>query len=320
MNQRALILGCGGMDGSHLTDILLSHGYEVHGTYRRSSVNNLSRISHVLDRITLHRAELQDGASIERIVREVRPATIYNEADQDHVGFSRDTPQVSIDVTSGAVQRLLETVLRVDKTIRVFQPLSATMFGRTTTIFQDEDTKLSPASPYACAKVAAWYICQHYRREHGLFVACGILFNHESERRGPDYLLQRIIREARLVSEGKKSHIELANINMKVDIGYSPDYMDAAYRMMQSDYATDYVIGTGLGIPIKLYAMWALEHWGLHSDLAGYIKVVEDSRFANEPTLVANTQRIYDHLGWEATTARYNLVKQIINNMKEVNV
>lgn len=305
MKKKALILGIGGMDGSHLTDILLDKDYDVHGVYRRSSYDNLSRISHALNRITLHRGDLSDGGSIDRIIREVNPDEIYNEADQDHVGFSRETPEVSVDITAGAVQRLLETVLRFNPKIKVFQPVSATMFASSNRPL-NETSPIAPASPYACAKVAAYYLCQHYRREHGLFVSCGIMFNHESPRRGPDYLLQRIVREARDLGQ-----VHISNPTDLVDIGYAPDYMCAAYQMLQLDKPVDLVIGTSVGISVYNHARCALELCG-YEDVKESIIVRSDNKFKNAPILISNIDKSVELLGNYNTLSRRELIEVLL--------
>ncbi len=320
----ALVLGCGGMDGSYLCEILVGKGYEVHGVYRRTSYNNLSRLGSTLRNIHLHKGDLSDGPSIERIIRQVLPDEIYNEADQDHVGYSKETPQVSLDITTGAVFRLLETILAVRRTNivclpynpKIFQPVSATMFGNSVPP-QNERTPFTPASPYACAKLAAYYLCQHYRREHGMFVSCGIMFNHESPRRGPDYLLQRIVRQAKLISQGKEDKIQLYNTEMEVDIGYAPDYMDAAWRILQLDKPTDLVVGTGYPAAIYEFARWALECVGISGKSSKYIEHCGDSKFRNEPTLVGNWAKLQELTGWRPTHYRKGLVKILVDNIKE---
>ena len=239
--KRVLIFGINGQDGSFLAEILLERGYEVHGFYRRSSVDNLSRIRHLLSDVTLHKGDLTDYGSVHRAVAECLPLhEVYNEADQDHVGWSQSAPSYSAAVTYGGVVNVLEAVRQLTPTTRIFQPVSATMFGYAPPR-QDETTRLYPQSPYACAKVAAYYLCQHYRREHGMFVSCGILFNHDSPRRSGDYLLQRIAR-------GEELWGDLETI---VDIGYAREYMEAVWKLMQLDRPDDFVLGTGRGYRIK---------------------------------------------------------------------
>lgn len=322
MNKKvALIFGCGGMDGSYLAELLISkQNYEVHGVYRRTSTNNLSRLSGCIRDIHLHRGDLSDGASCERIIRQVLPDEIYNEADQDHVAYSKETPQVSADITFGSVSRLLETVLDIQRTtnrkIRVFQPVSATMFGDSAPP-QNERTPFAPASPYACAKLAAYYLCQHYRREYGVHVSTGIMFNHESPRRGPDYLLQRIVRQAKLIAKGKEDKIQLYNTEMEVDIGYAPDYMDAAWRILQLNEPTDLVVGTGYPTRIAHLAVLALECVGITSNLSKYIEDCGEDKFRNEPTLTADYSELSRLTKWYPTHYRKGLVKILVDNMRE---
>ncbi len=295
MNKTALILGITGQDGSYLAERLLREGYNVHGTYRRSSVNNLVRVSHLLSRINLHRADLSDGASIERVIRDVKPNEIYNEADQDHVGFSRETPQVSIDVTAGSVQRLLETVLRQDKHIKVFQPLSATMFSgmeyKEEGLLLDENSHLQPNSPYAVAKLAAWEICKYYRRQ-GVWVSCGIMFNHESPRRGPN--------------------IEFSNLDMKVDIGYAPEYMECAYRFLQQKEPIDCTIGTSKSVTIRQFIEYALDEYIATPIVAydDYYKEIEG--FRDEPTLISCNNTLISTIDYQPTTYGRALIQKLV--------
>ena len=246
MGKRALILGVGGQDGSYLAEILLESGYEVHGLVRHSSGNNLWRIRHLLDKITLHKGDICDGVRLAMLIDELAPDEIYNEADQDSVGWSGKAPGYQIEVTYKAVSTILETLRYMGGKVRFFQPVSSTMFGDQP-YPHTETTPLKPQSPYACAKAAAFLLCQHYRREHGVYVSCGILYNHDSPRRGPDYLLQRIAR-------GEPLWGDLSTI---VDVGYAPEYMEAAYQSLQQSESRDYVIATGRGYRIADLQNWA---------------------------------------------------------------
>lgn len=247
--KRALILGIGGQDGSYLADILLEQGWVVHGMHRRSSVDNLARIAHCRDRVKLWQGDLLDLASLVKALDGAEPNVVFNEADQDHVGWSKECALYSASVTYGGVANLLEairwTACRLPIGCKLFQPLSATMFGDCPAP-QDELTPLAPNSPYACAKAGAWHLCRHYRREHGLDVRCAIMFNHDSPRRGGEYLLQRI-------AHGQKIDGDLSTV---VDIGYAREYMEAAVKIMelpppQNDFFQhDYALGTGMGYTI----------------------------------------------------------------------
>lgn len=233
--KRALIFGIGGMDGSYLADLLLAKGYQVYGTYRHSSVDNLARIVHCHSHVNLIPADIVDFHSVFSAVVQAEPDEIYNMADQDHVGYSTCVPLPQLEVTAGGCINVVEAArLYRPSKVRVFQPLSATMFGNAPPP-QDENTPFDPQSPYACAKVAAHYICHYYRRTHGLFVATAIFFNHDSPRRGPGYLLQRIARGEKLTG----------SFDTLVDIGYAGEYVQAAWQILQLAEPMDFVIGTG---------------------------------------------------------------------------
>lgn len=296
MSKRALIIGIGGCDGSYLAEILLEKGYDVHGIARRTSTDNLTRLSDsVRSKCILHFGDLSDSSSIERVIRSISPNYIYNEADQDHVGYSKETPQVSINITAGAVQRLLETVLRFDKSIKVFQPISATIYkGNTSSV--DENSPIEPNSPYACAKLCALHLCRYYRRL-GVDVTCGILFNHESPRRRGDYLLQRIIRQAVELKEGEK--IKIANPHMDVDIGYAKEYMECVVRLMEMGIPpNDYNIGTSTRISIYSLVYSCLQVLGNGgTNPCDRIEMYNDSRFKDEPTLISNCHKMRNITG-----------------------
>lgn len=241
MQKRALILGINGMDGSYLADILLEKGYEVHGLVRRNSQPNLWRIQHCLDKITIHQGDVTDTYNLHSVISQVSPDEIYNEADQDHVGFSFIAPQLSVDITYGAVDRLLRIIR--GSTIKLFQPLSATMFGDATAP-QNEKTPFNPQSPYAVAKLAAYYLCKHYREKYGMFVSTAILYNHDSVRRQGDYLLHYICKAAVRISHGDQETLTIQNPDLKVDIGCAREYMQAVQKMMQLAEPVDLVIGS----------------------------------------------------------------------------
>ena len=237
--KRALVIGCGGQDGSYLCDILLEKHYCVHGLYRRSSVDNLTRVAHCRDRVTLHAGDVTDANSLAVAFHESKPDEVYHVADQDEVGHSFAAPSVAVNVTYGGTVNVLEAVRRCCPSARVFVPSSATVFGDAPPP-QTESTPFAPKSPYACAKAAAYYAARMYREHYRLHVCCGVMFNHDSPRRGGGYLLQRIARGQPLWGD----------TNATVDIGYAREYMEAAWRMLQLDTPDDFVIGTGRGYRI----------------------------------------------------------------------
>lgn len=284
--KKALIFGIGGQDGSYLAEILLDREYEVHGMYRRSSVGNLSRIQHILPRVTLHKGDMGDPTSILRIIEESSPDEIYNEADQDNVDWSYTSVGYSCDITAGAVGRTLEIIRQVNKNIKFFQPVTATMFGSQPPP-QNENTPFDPQSPYAVMKVAAYYLCRYYRQSHGMFVSTAIFFNHDSPRRTEDYLLHKICKSAVRIARGEQSMLHLGNMATQVDIGYAKDYMKVAWEIMQQPEPDDFVIGTGIGLTIAEMVEEAFYCAG--ADMRGHVGV--DPKFfrpQTPPALIAD--------------------------------
>ena len=250
--KKALILGVTGQDGSYLADILLEKDYEVHGMVRRSATGNTRNIAHLMEtpdvfnrRFFLHRGDLADPTSLYRIIHSVKPREIYNEADQDHVGWSYDMVGFSMDITGAAVGRILEIIRQVDPTIRYFQPCTSHMFGRAEREKQNETTPFNPASPYACAKVAAYHLTRYYREAFGLFAANAILYNHESPRRTSEYVTRKITQAVARIACGRQNQLVLGDLSARIDWGYSKEFMAAAWRMLQLDRPDDFVIATG---------------------------------------------------------------------------
>lgn len=242
--KKALIMGITGQDGSYLAEILLKKGYEVHGFYRKSATGNKKNIMHLLDKIHLHRGDMLDATSIYRTVDQVRPDEMYNEADQDHVGWSYDTVDYSSDVTGSAVGRTLEIVRQIDKKIRYFQPVSSNMFGIAKNP-QTEETTLNPQSPYGCAKGFSFLLTRYYRNVFGMFASTGIFYNHESPRRTDDYVTRKITKAAARISKGLQKKLVLGDIDIEVDFGYAGDFMNAAHSILQLDKPDDFIICSG---------------------------------------------------------------------------
>ncbi len=250
--KTALVLGANGQDGSYLCDILLEKGYAVHAATRRSSRDGAGRISHLVGRIALHTFDLADGGSISSLLHDVSPEEVYNVADQDHVGSSWETPEYSIDVTAGGALRVLEAVRRFNairyeklkQPTRLYQPASATMFGDAPAP-QNEETLVNPQSPYAVAKYAAYQLARTYRKKYGMFVSTAILYNHDSPRRGPGYLLGDLVRGALRIKHGLAETMEVKDMAAYVDIGFAGDYMEAVVKMMQLPESTDLVLASG---------------------------------------------------------------------------
>lgn len=245
--KKALITGITGQDGSFLAEFLLEKGYEVHGITRRSSISNTGRIDHIKDKLKLHEGDLTDATSLIRIIKAVQPDEIYNLAAQSHVQCSFDVPEYSGDVDAIGVLRILEAVriLGLDKTCRIYQASTSELYGKVEEIPQKESTPFHPYSPYAIAKQYAFWMIKEYREAYGMFAVNGILFNHESERRGENFVTRKITLAAGRIAEGLQDHLELGNMDSLRDWGYARDYVECMWMMLQQDMPEDFVIATG---------------------------------------------------------------------------
>src|SRR5712675_1672870 len=245
MSKRAIITGITGQDGSYLAELLLSKGYEVVGTVRRASAPNFWRIQHLLDRITIKPADLLDQLSLIRLVDEVRPHELYNLAAMSFVPASWDQPMLTGEFNAQGVTRVLEAVRQVDPSIKIYQASSSEMFGKVREIPQSELTPFYPRSPYGVSKVFGHYITVNYRESYDLFAVSGILFNHESPRRGIEFVTRKVTDGVARIKLGLARELRLGNLDARRDWGFAGDYVDAMWRMLQQDRPQDYVIGSG---------------------------------------------------------------------------
>ena len=245
--KKALITGITGQDGSYLAEFLLEKGYEVHGITRRASISNTGRIDHIMDKIHIHDGDLSDSSSLIRIVSEIKPDEIYNLAAQSHVQVSFDVPEYSGDVDALGVLRILEAVriTGLTKTCKVYQASTSELFGKVEEIPQKETTPFHPYSPYAIAKQYGFWMIKEYREAYGMFAVNGILFNHESERRGENFVTRKITLAAGRIAEGLQDHLELGNMDSLRDWGYAKDYVKCMWMIMQQENPEDFVIATG---------------------------------------------------------------------------
>ena len=245
--KTALITGITGQDGSYLAEFLLEKGYEVHGIHRRSSISNMGRIEHLLDKITLHDGDLTDSSSLIRIINMVKPDEIYNLAAQSHVQVSFDVPEYSGDVDALGTLRVLEAVRILDltKKTKIYQASTSELYGKVEEVPQSETTPFHPYSPYAVAKQYAFWMTREYREAYGMFACNGILFNHESERRGETFVTRKITLAAGRIAEGLQDHLELGNMDSLRDWGYAKDYVECMWLILQQDKPDDFVIATG---------------------------------------------------------------------------
>ena len=270
MIKKALIFGVTGQDGSYLAEVLLEKGYEVHGMVRRSATGNTRNIEHLIcdhqifqKRFFLHRGDLADPTSLYRIISTVKPQEIYNEADQDHVGWSYDMVGYSVDITGAAVGRILEIIKQIDPKIRYFQPCTSNMFGKTDTEYQTETTVFNPQSPYACAKIMAFYLARYYRQAFGIFASTAIFYNHESPRRTEEYVTRKITRSVARIACGKQDKLILGDLSARIDWGYAPEYMEAAWQILQFEKPDDFIIATGEAHSVKEFVDEAFSVVGL---------------------------------------------------------
>jgi GDPmannose 4,6-dehydratase len=309
--RRALITGVTGQDGSYLAELLLDKGYQVHGMVRRSSTESFERIAHLGDRISLHQADLLDQVSLVNLLREVQPAEVYNLAAQSFVPTSWLQPSLTGEFTALGVTRMLEALRLVDSGIRFYQASSSEMFGRVQETPQNEDTPFYPRSPYGVAKVYGHWITVNYRESYGLFAVSGILFNHESPRRGREFVTRKVSESAARIALGLQDDLHLGNLDAKRDWGYALEYVDAMWRMLQGDEARDYVVGTGQHHSVRDLVEAAFAHVKLDPD--DFVRVDPDLvRPAEVETLLADASRVQRDLGWAPQTPFEDLVRLMV--------
>lgn len=312
--KRALITGITGQDGSFLAELLLDKGYEVHGLIRRSSSFNTGRIDHIFDRLHLHHGDLQDGSNLARLVHKVQPAEIYNLGAMSHVKVSFDAPEYAADVTGTGVVRLLEAVRSLPQPWpRVYQASSSEMFGKVLETPQRETTPFYPRSPYGCAKVYAFNIARNYREAYGMHISNGILFNHESERRGETFVTRKITRAVARIAHGLQKELRLGNLDARRDWGYAPDFVEAMWLMLQQDQGDDFVIATGQTYTVKSFCALAFGLAGLN----WLDHVVVDPKYFR-PTevdlLLGDSSKAKDKLGWVPKTGFDQLVRIMVGS------
>ena len=262
MAKTAFITGITGQDGSYLSELLLDKDYEVHGLVRRSSTDNLHRIQHLLenDRLTLHYGDLTDGGGLTRLVGDLGPEEVYNLAAQSHVKVSFDIPDYTTDVTAVGAVRLLEAIRTAGVKTRYYQASSSEMFGQVRETPQTETTPFHPRSPYGCAKVFAHWITINFRESYGMHACSGILFNHESPRRGETFVTRKISLAVARIKAGRQDKLYLGNLDAQRDWGYAAEYVEAMWRMLQADEPDDFVIATGETHSVGDFARAAFEH------------------------------------------------------------
>jgi GDPmannose 4,6-dehydratase len=319
MSKKALITGITGQDGSYLAELLLAKGYEVHGIIRRASTFNTGRLDPVYSdphasrtRLFLHYGDLSDATALARLVGQIQPAEVYNLAAQSHVRVSFDSPEYTTDITATGAIRLLEAIRETGIKPRFYQASSSEMFGRVREVPQRETTPFHPRSPYGCAKVFAYWATVNYRESYGLHASNGILFNHESPRRGETFVTRKITRAAAHIQAGLQDKLYLGNLDAKRDWGYAREYVEAMWLMLQQEEPDDYVIATGEAHSIREFLDVAFGHVGL--DWQKHVEI--DPRYyrpAEVDLLIGDPSKARQRLGWVPRTLFADLVKLMVD-------
>jgi len=319
MAKKALITGITGQDGSYLAEFLLAKGYEVHGVIRRASTFNTGRLDPIYadphsgkNRLFLHYGDLSDASALSRLIGKIQPEEIYNLAAQSHVRVSFDSPEYTTDVTATGAVRLLEAIRETGIKPRFYQASSSEMFGKVQEVPQRETTPFYPRSPYGCAKLFAYWITVNYRESYGLYACNGILFNHESPRRGETFVTRKITRALAHIKAGLEDKLFLGNLDAKRDWGYAKEYIEAMWLMLQQEQADDYVIATGETHSIREFLDVAFGHAGL--DWTKHVEI--DPRYyrpAEVDLLIGDAGKAKRQLGWEPKTRFGDLVKLMVD-------
>jgi GDPmannose 4,6-dehydratase len=310
--RSALITGITGQDGSYLAELLLERGYEVHGLVRRSSTERFERIEHLRDRITLHQADLLDQRSLVDALREARPTEIYNLAAMSFVAVSWIQPTLTAEFTGVGVTRILEAMREVCPEARFYQASSSEMFGKVREVPQNEQTPFYPRSPYGVAKVYGHFITVNYRESYGLHATSGILFNHESPRRGLEFVTRKVTWHAAAIKLGLADKLELGNLEAQRDWGYAKDYVEAMWLMLQRDDPQDYVIATGVAHSVRDCVEIAFDQAGI--PIADHVVIDESlKRPAEVDHLIGDASKAKRELGWEPSTSFVELIRLMVD-------
>lgn len=310
--KRALITGITGQDGSYLAELLLDKGYEVHGIMRRNSTFTTGRIEHIFDKVTLHYGDLADSSSLHHIVAKVQPDEVYNLAAQSHVKVSFDVPEYTADVTGTGTLRLMEAIRTCAPKAKFYQASSSEMFGKVLEVPQTEKTPFYPRSPYGAAKVYSYWITKNYRESYDMFACNGILFNHESPRRGETFVTRKITRAVAAIKAGKQDKLYLGNLDAKRDWGFAGDYVEAMWLMLQQDKPDDYVVATNETHSVKEFCEIAFARVGL--DWEKHVEVSEKYfRPAEVDLLIGDPAHAKQQLNWEPKVSFKQLVEMMVD-------
>jgi GDPmannose 4,6-dehydratase len=316
VKRKAFITGITGQDGSYLAEILLEKGYEVFGMIRRSSSFNTARIDHIFHDVELVFGDLSDGSVLNQLMRTIRPDEVYNLGAQSHVRVSFDIPEYTADTDAMGTLRLLDAIREEGVQARFYQASSSEMFGQAREIPQTEDTPFHPRSPYGVSKVFSYWITRNYREAYGMFAVNGILFNHESPRRGPTFVTRKITRAVGAILRGEQSELRLGNLEAKRDWGYAKEYMEGAWQMLQAGEPDDFVLATGETHSVAEFLAEAFGHAGL--DWRDYVQI--DERYfrpAEVDVLIGDYSKAKEKLGWEPNVRFKELVQMMVDADRE---
>jgi len=316
VKRKAFITGITGQDGSYLAEILLERDYEVYGMIRRSSSFNTARVDHVFGEIELVFGDLADGSVLNQLMRTIRPDEVYNLGAQSHVRVSFDIPEYTADVDALGTLRLLDAIREEGVRCRFYQASSSEMFGLAREVPQTEETPFHPRSPYGVGKVFAYWITRNYREAYGMYAVNGILFNHESPRRGPTFVTRKITRAVGAILRGEQDELRLGNLDARRDWGYARDYMEGAWQMLQAEEPDDYVLATGETHSVQEFLDEAFDYAGL--DWREYVRI--DSRYfrpAEVDVLMGDYTKAREKLGWEPTVRFHDLVRMMVDADRE---
>ena len=328
----ALITGITGQDGSYLAELLIEKGYDVHGIIRRSSLINTDRIDHIFENLTLHYGDLTDSTNLVRVIQQVQPDEIYNLGAQSHVKVSFEMPEYTGQTDALGTLRVLEAVrlLGMEEKVRIYQASTSEMFGLVQEVPQKETTPFYPRSPYGCAKVYGYWITKNYREAYGMYACTGILFNHESPRRGETFVTRKITMGLKAISEGKQDVLYLGNLDAKRDWGHAKDYVEAMWLMLQQDTAEDYVIATGEQYSVREFIERCAPFYGFDIEWhgSGDDEIAMDKntkktiisvhskyyRPTEVETLLGDPSKAKEQLGWEPEISFRELVEDMCEN------
>jgi len=325
--KKAIITGITGQDGSYLAEFLLEKGYEVHGIVRRSSSINTERVDHIFDELNLHYGDVVDGSSLTTLIQEIQPDEIYNLAAQSHVAVSFEIPEYTANVDALGTLKILEAIRTLKKPCKFYQASTSELYGKVQEIPQTEKTPFYPRSPYGVAKLYGYWITKNYRESYDLFACTGILFNHESPRRGETFVTRKVVRALNAIKNGKQDKLRLGNLNAMRDWGHAKDFVEAMWLMLQQDTPKDYVIATGKQYSVRQLVEECAPYFGMNIVWNGFgidevcidintnkIVVVVDKKYfrpAEVDTLLGDSTLAENELGWKPKYSFQDLIREM---------